>query len=71
MGKAFRVLGLILISATLILGTHGEVAAKKKKDIKITEEEHALLEKWEAKKNEKSRKKTVKKLRKKLKKKVN
>ncbi|MDP7560521.1 MAG: hypothetical protein QF745_08270, partial [Planctomycetota bacterium] len=71
MGKAFRVLGLILISVTLVLGTQGEVAAKKKKKaIKITEAEHALLDKWEAKKNEKSRQKSVKKLRKVLKKKV-
>jgi len=71
MGKAFRVLGLILISVTLVLGTQGEVAAKKKKKaIKITEAEYALLDKWEAKKNEKSRQKSVRKLRKVLKKKV-
>lgn len=69
MGDAFKILSLILFSFTLVLGTGGRAGAAKK-DIKITAEENALLDKWEAKKNEKSRKKIVKKFRKMLKKKV-
>ncbi len=71
MRNTFKILGLILLSVTFVLGT-GELvtAKKKKKDIKITAEENALLDKWEAKKNVKARKKTVKKLRKVFKKKV-
>ena len=71
MGKTLRIVSLFIFSVSIVLGgVHDADAKKKKKKFEITEAEHALLDKWEAKKTEKSRKKTVKKLRKVLKKKV-
>ena len=71
MGKTLRIVSLFIFSVSIVLsGVHDADAKKKKKKFEITEAEHTLLDKWEAKKTEKSRKKTVKKLRKVLKKKV-
>ena len=71
MGKALRIVSWFIFSVSIVLGgVHDADAKKKKKKFEITEAEHALLDKWEAKKTEKSRKKAVKKLRKVLKKKV-
>ncbi|MCH2677581.1 MAG: cytochrome c family protein, partial [Alphaproteobacteria bacterium] len=71
MGKTLRIVSLFIFSVSIVLGgVHDADAKKKKKKFEITEAEHALLDKWEAKKTEKSRKKAVKKLRKVLKKKV-
>ena len=71
MGKTLRIVSLFIFSVSIVLGgVHDADAKKKKKKFEITEAEHALLDKWEAKKTEKSRKKAVKKLRKVLMKKV-
>ena len=71
MGKTLKIVSLFILSIAIVMGAAESAdAKKKKKKFEITEAEHALLDKWEAKKTEKSRKKTVKKLRKVLKKKV-
>ena len=64
MGKALKVLSLVLVSLALVFGTGIEAdAKKKKKKIELTEEENALFDKWEVK--PKKRAKTVKDMRKK------
>ncbi len=50
MGKVFRILTLVLVSIALVLGGGGNADAKKKKELKLTDEEKALVEKYEVKK---------------------
>ena len=65
MGKTLKIVSLFIFSVSIVLGgVHDADAKKKKKKFEITEAEHALLDKWETKKNEKSRKKSVKRVKK-------
>ena len=63
-GKALKFLSLFMVVLLLVFGASGEVdAKKKKKKLKLTDEENALFDRWDVK--PKKRKKAVKDLRKK------
>ena len=61
MGKTLKVLSFILLSAALVAGGADNADAKKKK-LKLTDDEKALMDKWEVK--EKKRAKYIKGMRK-------
>ncbi len=64
MGKALKFLSLFMVALLLVFGAGGEVdAKKKKKKLKLTDEENAMFDRWNVK--PKKRAKAVKDLRKK------
>ena len=50
MGKTLKFMSLFMVALVLVFGTGGEVdAKKKKKKIKLTDEENAMFERWNIK----------------------
>ena len=59
MGKALKFLSLFMVALLLVFGAGGEVdAKKKKKKLKLTDEENAMFDRWNVKpKNERKQSK--------------
>ncbi len=61
MGKTLKVLSFVLLSAALVMGGADSADAKKKK-LKLTDDEKAMMDKWKVK--QKKRAKYIKDIRK-------